>query len=75
MAGSNGLPDIEISWDNGDTWQLYANAVGKNCLARVRTPEGKTIWTGRAEEFLETCGGCDGTGKSRRLRFVPTGEK
>jgi len=72
-----GFPDMEISWDGGDTWYVYANAIGTGCLGRIRTPDGKTIWTGRAEEYLETCGGCDGTGKSKRLRFVASepGEK
>jgi hypothetical protein len=65
-----GMPDLEISWDGGKTWVFYANSVGPDCLARVVMPDGTVLWKGHAEEYLETCGGCDGSGKSRRLRFV-----
>ncbi len=64
------MPEFEVSWDLGNTWQPYSNCIGEKMLARIVAPDGTVLWTGHAEYFVEKCGGCGGTGRSRLLRYV-----
>jgi hypothetical protein len=64
------MPNIEVSWDDGATWMPYGNCISEGMLARILGSDGTVLWSGHAESYVETCGACDGKGKSRRLRFV-----